>query len=113
MVIIFMGTVMFVVGLICKRLHDDYNEYPNLFMGYKLKYAMKDKETWEEANNYVYKPCLVDFIFSVIFTLILEIIDLEISNLGYILAVVLVFFGPIICTEIHIRRFNKKRDSLY
>ncbi|MDZ4993410.1 hypothetical protein GNF80_10585 [Clostridium perfringens] len=110
MVIIFMGTVIFVVGLICKKLHDDYKEYPNLFVGYKRKYAMKDRETWEEANNYIYKPSLVSFILSVIFTLILEKFSLEISNLGYILVMALVLLGPIICTEIHIRRFNKKRE---
>ena len=54
---------MFISGLICKKLHDDYEEYPNLFVGYKLKYAMRNEETWEEANNYILKPCVFVFIF--------------------------------------------------
>lgn len=101
---------MFIIGLICKKLHDDYDEYPNLFVGYKLKYAMKDKETWEEANNYILKPCIGVFIFSIIFTLIIRFFNLEISNIGYIVVSILILVSPIICTEIHIRRFNKIKE---
>ena len=94
---------MFISGLICKKLHDDYEEYPNLFVGYKLKYAMRNEETWEEANNYILKPCVFVFIFSIIFTLIIRFFNLEISG-------ILILVSPIICTEIHIRRFNKTKE---
>ena len=110
MVIIFMGIVMFISGLICKKLHDDYEEYPNLFVGYKLKYAMRNEETWEEANNYILKPCVFVFIFSIIFTLIIRFFNLEISDIGYIVVSILILVSPIICTEIHIRRFNKIKE---
>lgn len=102
---------MFIIGLICKRLHDDYKEYPNLFIGYKLKYAMKDRETWEEANNYIFKPCTIVFILSIIITLFINFLNLMINNMVYLSIMILIFVAPIFSTEIHIRRFNKKRGN--
>lgn len=106
-----MGIVMFIIGLICKKLHDDYEEYPDIFVGYKLKYAMRNEETWEEANNYILKPCIFVFIFSIIFTLIIRFFNLDISGLEYFLVGMFIISIPVICTEIHIRRFNKSKKN--
>lgn len=106
-----MGIVMFIIGLICKKLHDDYEEYPDIFVGYKLKYAMRNEETWEEANNYILKPCIFVFIFSIIFTLIIRFFNLNISGLEYFLVGMFIISIPVICTEIHIRRFNKSKKN--
>lgn len=40
MVIVFMGIIIFIVGLIFRRLHDDYGKYLEISVGYKLKHAM-------------------------------------------------------------------------
>lgn len=58
---------MYVIGASCEYLHDGYKQYPNIYVGYKVSADMKDKETWEEANNYIYKPCTMSFIFSICF----------------------------------------------
>lgn len=40
MVIVFMCIIIFIVGLIFRRLHDDYGKYLEISVGYKLKHAM-------------------------------------------------------------------------
>lgn len=107
MVIILMGLSIFFAGIICKYFHDDYKYHPGLFVGYKFKYAMKDRETWEEANNYIFKACTLSFIFSILFILVTSLLTLKILNIIYIIVILLVLFGPIISTEIHLRTFNK------
>ena len=62
MVIIFIGIVMFIVGITCKYYRDDYKNYPALAVGYKTKYAMKDEHTWISANNYFAMMSFIDFI---------------------------------------------------
>ena len=36
---------MYLAGVGCKYLHDDYKKYPNLFVGYRTRYAMKNQTT--------------------------------------------------------------------
>lgn len=98
---------MYIVGLICKYLHDDYKQYPNLFVGYKTRYATKDKETWYEANSYIYKPCTFSFIVSLVVILGNKFLNINLQNAIYCILILGITFGPIILTEIHLRRFNK------
>ncbi|WP_250673286.1 SdpI family protein (plasmid) [Paraclostridium ghonii] len=107
MIIIFIGLGMYLVGLICKYLHDDYKQYPNLFVGYRTRYAMKDKETWDEANSYIYKPCTFSFIVSLVVILGNKFLNVKLQNITYCILIFGITFGPIILTEIHLRRFNK------
>lgn len=107
MVIIFIGLIMYIVGLICKYLRDDYKQYPNLFVGYRTRYAMKDKETWDEANSYIYKPCTFSFIVSLVVILGNKFLNINLQNAIYCILILGIIFGPIILTEIHLRRFNK------
>ena len=107
LVIIFLGTIMLFLGLICKYGHDDYKHYPNLFVGYKLEYAMKDRETWEEANTFIFKPCILAFIFSVLAVLIPKVLNLVLPVVFYLAVLLVVLVGPILTTEIHLRKFNK------
>lgn len=100
---------MYILGLGCKYLHDDYKQYPNLFVGYKTKYAMKDKETWDEANSYIYKPCTFSFIVSVAAILGNKFLNIKLQDKVYCSFIFGIIFGPIILTEIHLRRFNKNK----
>ncbi|MGL5718902.1 MAG: SdpI family protein [Paraclostridium sp.] len=109
MVIIFLGIIMYVMGASCKYLHDDYKQYPKLFVGYKVSTAMKDKETWEEANNYIYKPCTVSLIFSICFISLSNLMNLKLPSIVYYIVILLIILGPIVSTEIHICKFNKNR----
>lgn len=106
-----MGLIIFFAGIICKYFHDDYKYHPGLFVGYKFKYAMKDKETWEEANNYIFKTCTLSFIFSILFIFTTNILELKVPDIIYILAILLILSGPIISTEIHLRTFNKTMNK--
>lgn len=106
MIIIFIGLTMYIVGLACKCLHDDYKQYPNLFVGYKTKYAMKDKETWDETNSYIYKPCTFSFIVSVVVILGNEFLNIKLQDTIYYILIFGIIFVPIILTEIHLRRSN-------
>lgn len=98
---------MYIVGLICKYLRDDYKQYPNLFVGYRTRYAVKDKETWDEANSYIYKPCTFSFIVSLVVILGNKFLNINLQNAIYCILILGIIFGPIILTEIHLRRFNK------
>lgn len=109
MIIIFIGLTMYIVGLACKCLRDDYKQFPNLFVGYKTKYAMKDKETWDEANSYIYKTCTFSFIVSVAVILGNKFLNIKLQDTVYYILIFGIIFGPIILTEIHLRRFNKNK----
>ncbi|RDY27262.1 hypothetical protein CHL78_009745 [Romboutsia weinsteinii] len=109
MVIIFMGAIMFFMGVICKYGHDDYKHYPKLYVGYKVEYAMKDRETWEEANTYIYKPCMLAFIISVLSVIIPKVFKLVLPEIFYYIVLSVVLIGPILMTEIHLRRFNSRQ----
>ncbi|OSB08498.1 SdpI family protein [Paraclostridium bifermentans] len=109
MIIIFIGLTMYIVGLACKCLRDDYKQFPNLFVGYKTKYAMKDKETWDEANSYIYKPCIFSFIVSVAAILGNKFLNIKLQDTVYYILIFGIIFGPIILTEIHLRRLNKNK----
>jgi hypothetical protein len=106
---IFLGVFMYFMGSICKYLHDDYKQYPNIHAGYKIGSAMKDKETWEEANLYIYKACKISLIFSISFILLTNLIDFKLPNSVYTIARILILCGPIVLTEIHLQKFNKCR----
>ncbi|MEG2868720.1 MAG: SdpI family protein [Terrisporobacter sp.] len=109
MVIILLGIIMYFIGAVCKYLHDDYKQYPNIHAGYKFRSAMKDKETWEEANTYIYKTCTLSLIFSISFIVLTNIMNLKLPNAVYYIAEILILFGPIVLTEIHLHKFNKHR----
>lgn len=111
MVIIITGISMFLVGGICKYLHDDYKQYPNIHVGYKTRSAMKDKETWEEANNYIYKSSSVSLIFAISFIAITKLMNLKYSSLVYSIVQILIFLVPILSTEIHLYKFNKNINN--
>ena len=98
---------MYLAGVGCKYLHDDYKKYPNLFIGYRTRYAMKDQTTWEEANSYIYKPCLISLILSLIVFFGDKFLDLYLSNNFYSIFVLILVFAPLILTEIHLRMFNR------
>ncbi|RDY27744.1 hypothetical protein CHL78_008470 [Romboutsia weinsteinii] len=104
------GMIMYFVGLICKYLHDDYKQYPNIHVGYKTRLGMKDKETWEEANTYFYKACIISLIFAIIFIGLTKLMNLKLSSVVYFTTQILIFLGPIVSTEIHLYKFNKYRD---
>lgn len=108
--IIILGMIMYFVGVICKYLHDDYNQYPNIHAGYKIGSSMKDRETWEEANNYIYKACTRSLIFAVSFMILTKLMNLEVPNLLYCMVEILILLGPIVLTEVHLYKFNKYRD---
>ena len=101
---------MYFVGVICKYLHDDYKQYPNIHVGYKIGSSMKDKETWEEANIYIYKACTMSLIFAVSFMGLTKLMDLQVSNSFYCIGEILTLFGPIVLTEVHLYKFNKYRN---
>lgn len=109
MVIIFIGLTMYILGLGCKYLRDDYKQYPNLFVGYKTRYAMKNKETWDEANSYIYKPCTFSFIVSLVIILGAKLSNVKLQNTIYYILMFGIIFAPIILTEIHLRKFNKNK----
>ncbi|MGX4600048.1 hypothetical protein [Faecalimicrobium sp. JNUCC 81] len=109
MVVICLGIIMYFVGAICKYLHDDYKQYPNIHAGYKIGSAMKDKETWEEANTYIYKTCTISLIFSMSFIGLTNLMDLKLPSVAYYIAEILILLGPIALTEIHLYKFNKNR----
>lgn len=109
--VIILGILMYVVGAICKYLHDDYKQYPNIHVGYKIGTAMKDKETWEEANNYIYKACTIFLIFAISFVGLTNLMDLKLPSAVYCISEILIIAGPIVLTEIHSYRFNKNKDS--
>lgn len=49
-------TIIFlIIGFI---MENHYSEFPNTFVGFHLKYAEKDRETWEEANKYAGRLCI-------------------------------------------------------
>ncbi|MDO4535330.1 MAG: SdpI family protein [Clostridium perfringens] len=110
MVIVFMGLIIFASGVICKYFHDDYRYHPGLAIGYRTKYAMKDKDTWLEANNYFFKFSIISLIFSLLFTILTNFLDSKIINIIYIPIILLIICGPILLTEIHLRKFNKKNS---
>lgn len=107
MLTILLGIVIYFIGAICKYLHDDYKQYPNIHVGYKTKSAMKDKYSWEEANSYFYKICTLSLIFSVGFIGIINLIDLQVVRSVYTITRLLVVFGPIALIEIHLYKFNR------
>ncbi|WP_343101161.1 hypothetical protein [Romboutsia sp. MSSM.1001216sp_RTP31141st1_G3_RTP31141_220114] len=109
MIIIFLGIFMYFVGAICKYLHDDYKQYLNIHVGYKIGSAMKDKETWEEANAYIYKTCTMSLIFSISFIGLTNLMNLKLPSAVYHIVEILIFLGPIVLTEIHLYKFNKCR----
>lgn len=104
-----LGIFMYLVGAICKYLHDDYKQYPNIHAGYKIGSAMKDKETWKEANNYIYKACTMSFIFSISFIGLTNLMNLKLPSEVYHIARILILLGPMVLTEIHLYKFNKYR----
>lgn len=110
MVIIILGIIMYFVGAICKYLHDDYKQYPNIHVGYKFKSAMKDKETWEEANNYIYKVCTISLIFSIGIFVLTNLMNLKLPSTVYYIAEILILFGPIVLTEIHLYKFRIRNN---
>lgn len=109
MPILFMGLTMFVSGIICKYFHDDYKYKGSLTIGYKTKYAIKDKDTWIEANNYIFKTSIVSLILSLFFFMLTSFLDLKIINIIYIPIILLIICGPILLTEVHLRKFNKNK----
>lgn len=109
-IIISTGIGMYLVGGICKYLHDDYKQYPNIHAGYKTRSAMKDKETWEEANNYIYKASSVSLIFAISFIVVTKLMNLKHSSLVYAIVQILIFLVPIVSTEIHLYKFNKCKN---
>ncbi|MCR1848931.1 SdpI family protein [Paraclostridium sordellii] len=111
MVIILLGIIMYFIGLICKYLHDDYKQYPNIHAGYKIGSAMNNKETWEEANSYIYKACIISLIVSISFIGLTNLLDLKIPKLVYYIVEILILVGPIVLTEIHLDKFNKSRSE--
>lgn len=104
-----LGIFMYFVGAICKYLHDDYKQYPNIHAGYKVGSALKDKEIWEEANTYIYKTCIISLIFSISFIGLINLMNLKLPSTAYYIAEMLILFGPIVLTEIHLHKFNKYR----
>lgn len=112
MVIILLGIIMYFIGAVCKYLHDDYKQYPNIHAGYKFRSAMKNKKSWEEANTYIYKTCTLSLIFSIIFTVLTNTMNLKLPNSIYLIAEILILFGPIALTEIHLHKFNKNQKYL-
>lgn len=110
MLTILLGIVIYFIGAICKYLHDDYKQFPNIHVGYKTKSAMKNKDSWEEANSYFYKICTLAVIFSVGFVGIINFSDLKIVRPVYTITRLLVVFGPIALTEIHLYKFNRYND---
>lgn len=107
MLTILLGIVIYFVGAICKYLHDDYKQYPNIHVGYKTKSAMKDNDSWEEANSYFYKICKLSVIFSVGFVGLINLMDFQIVSSVYAITRLLIVFGPIALTEIHLNKFNR------
>lgn len=109
MSILFMGLTIFASGIICKYFHDDYKYKSSLTIGYKTKYAMKDKDTWIEANNYIFKTSIISLILSLSFIILTNFLDSKIINTIHIPIILLIICGPILLTEIHLRRFNKNK----
>ncbi|MGL5692454.1 MAG: SdpI family protein [Peptostreptococcaceae bacterium] len=109
-IIIITGISMYFVGGICKYLHDDYQQYPNIHAGYKTRSAMKNKETWKEANNYIYKASSVSLVFVISFMVVTKLMNLKHSSLVYCIVQILIFLGPIVSTEIHLYKFNKYKN---
>ena len=107
--ILFMGVTMFISGVICKYFHDDYKYLTSLAIGYKTKYATKDKTTWLEANNYFFKASINSLILSLSFTILINFLNSQIINIIYIPIILLILCGPILLTEIHLRKFNKNK----
>ena len=71
---------------------------------------MKNKETWEEANSYIYKACIISLICSISFIGLTNLLDLKLPKVVYYIVEVLILVGPIVLTEIHLRKFNKSKD---
>jgi uncharacterized membrane protein len=59
--------VFLLVGILMKK---HFSEFPDVSVGFHLSYAVKDKETWEEANKYAGRFC----IRSSLFLLVLDIV---------------------------------------
>ncbi len=109
MAILFMGLTMFVSGVFCKYFHDDYKYHSNLTIGYKTRYATKDKNTWIEANNYFFKASIISLVLSLSFVLLINFLDAKIINIIYIPIILIIICLPILLTEIHLRKFNKNK----
>ena len=55
-IVMYFPTLIFLITGIIMKSH--YSEFPDTFAGFHLSYAVKNKETWEEANKYAGRFCI-------------------------------------------------------
>lgn len=96
--------IFIIVGIILKFLAP---EEINGVLGYRTFFAMKNKETWKEGNNFSGIMAImsgsISLVFSILITLICKSdpsLGSKISDIGSLIFV----FGCIFYTEIHLRK---------
>jgi uncharacterized membrane protein len=115
------GAVFFVIGLITLCFPP---KHINKYYGYRLPSAMKNQQTWNEANRYatryMLKAGLWIFITGILITLILRLLPIAFEIKEALTIFLFIFSGivpavfSIVATERHLNKtFNKNQDEIY
>lgn len=103
-VLVIMNLLVYMSCFICKKY---YSKFPNTIIGYRSSFAIKNLDTWKDANLYVEKQARIGLIILIIFNTILSGLKIE-PSIIVILINIIVQLSFIFYTEIHLRKkFDK------
>lgn len=108
-IILFISNLfIYFVCFICKKY---YSKFPNITVGYRSSFAIKNLDTWKEANLSVEKFARVGLVILIVFNTFLLSLNIKPSIIVLLInSIVQLIF--IFYTEIHLRRKFDKDGKL-
>lgn len=109
------GIIIIIIGLALKLHSPDYR---NRTIGYKTPFAMKNRETWCEANHFSGLMLILSGMFFTLFSLFINYLtelDRSLQLQISLVILLILFINTIFYTEIHLRKLfdeNGNRKTL-
>ncbi|WP_195604079.1 SdpI family protein [Clostridium tyrobutyricum] len=99
-----MGIFIIIIGLVLKLYS---SKYKNKSIGYRTSFAMKNKETWYEANRFFGFMIVLTGIFFTLFSIFISYLTILEQSLQLRISIVILFIlfiNIIFYTEVHLRK---------